>query len=104
MDQTINPKLLNAIKLYQPRLAILFGSQARGDADPTSDVDLILVKDTPDNFFDRLKKFALMLPDNTPRVDALIYTPEEFAAMKDWGTPLIQLAIKEGKVIYETPE
>lgn len=104
MNATINPALLNTIKLYQPRLAILFGSQARGGADATSDVDLILVKDTQDNFFDRLKKFALMLPNNAPRVDALIYTPEEFANMKEWGAPLIQQAIKEGKVIYEAPK
>jgi predicted nucleotidyltransferase len=104
MNSTINPALLNTIKRYQPRLAILFGSAARGDADPTSDVDIVLVKNTKDNFFDRLKKFALMLPPNAPRVDALIYTPEEFAKMKDWGTPLIQQAIKEGKIIYEVPD
>lgn len=104
MNAIVNPVLLNTIKLYQPRLAILFGSQARGDADPTSDVDIVLVKDTQDKFFDRLKKFALMLPNNAPQVDALIYTPEEFANMKDWGTPLIQQAIKEGKVIYEAPK
>lgn len=104
MNAIINPVLLNTIKLYQPRLAILFGSQARGDANPTSDVDIVLVKDTQDKFFDRLKKFALMLPNNAPQVDALIYTPEEFANMKDWGIPLIQQAIKEGKVIYETPK
>lgn len=103
MNATINPALLNTIKRYRPRLAILFGSQARGDADSASDVDLVLVKDTQDNFFDRLKKFALMLPNNAPRVDALIYTPEEFANMKDWGTPLTQQAIKEGKIIYEAP-
>lgn len=103
MNSTINPALLNTIKLYQPRLAILFGSQARGDADPTSDIDLVLVKDTQDNFFDRLKKFALMLPNNAPQVDALIYTPQEFNKIKDWGTPLIQQAIKQGKVIYEAP-
>ena len=103
MGQAINPDLLDTIKLYQPRLAILFGSQARGNADSASDIDLILVKDTPDNFFDRLKKLALMLPNNAPRVDALIYTPAEFDKMKEQEIPLIRQAIEQGEIIYEAP-
>lgn len=104
MNSIIHPALLNTVKLYRPRLAIVFGSKARGNADPTSDIDLLMVKKTQDNFFDRLKKFALMLPHDTPRVDALIYTPEEFDKMKESRTPLVQQAIKEGRVIYETSD
>lgn len=99
-----NQAVFGAIKRYRPCLAILFGSQARGDATGSSDADLVLVKDTSDNFFDRLKKFALMLPPEAPQIDTLIYTPDEFNKIKDWGTPLIQRVIKEGKIIYEAPK
>ncbi|MFA4872566.1 MAG: nucleotidyltransferase domain-containing protein [Patescibacteria group bacterium] len=88
---------------YQPQRAILFGSHARTDADEHSDIDLLLIKSTKKPFLERLKEFSLMLPKDFPRVDAFIYTPEEFAAMQERENPLVMRALQEGIIIYETP-
>jgi predicted nucleotidyltransferase len=84
------------------RKVIAFGSVARGDADAWSDLDLIIVADTTRPFFERFKDFA-GLYDVWPRLDLLIYTPEEFARMVAEERPLITQALAEGVVLYETP-
>jgi predicted nucleotidyltransferase len=45
-EPLVPPALLDPVVAYfQPRRAILFGSVARGDADPHSDIDLLVVLD-----------------------------------------------------------
>lgn len=97
----INDSLIKIIRDYDVERAIVFGSQARGAGDETSDIDLVMVKETKLQFLERLKEFALLLPPGLPRVDAFIYTPKEFEVMQEWGNPLIETALREGKVIYE---
>ena len=61
---------------------LLFGSSARGDDDAFSDLDLIVVaNDIPTRFLDRISR-AYDLIEPRFALDLLIYTPEEFAAMK----------------------
>lgn len=38
-----------------------------------------------------------------PRLDLLIYTPEEFARMRAEGNPLVERALAEGVVVHEAP-
>jgi predicted nucleotidyltransferase len=82
------------------RKVIVFGSVARGDADAGSDLDLIIVADTARPFFERHKEFA-GLYDVWPRLDLLIYTPEEFAQMLAEERPLIRQALEEGVILHE---
>ena len=79
--------------------AILFGSLARGDVTPFSDLDLIIVQDTDARFLDRLEPFYAEL-DLRVDADILVYTPEELAELQTWN-PFIQQALREGEVIYE---
>jgi predicted nucleotidyltransferase len=82
------------------RKVIAFGSVARGDADAQSDLDLIIIADTGRPFFERFKDFA-GLYEVWPRLDLLIYTPDEFAVMVDEERPLITRALEEGVVLHE---
>ena len=79
--------------------AILFGSLARDEVTPFSDLDLIIVQETDARFLDRLEPFYAGL-DLRVDADILVYTPEELAELQTWN-PFIQQAIREGKVIYE---
>ncbi len=85
------------------RKVIAFGSVARGQADTGSDLDLIIVADTARPFFERFKDFA-GLYDVWPRLDLLIYTPEEFARMTAEDNPLIRQALQEGVSLHEASE
>jgi predicted nucleotidyltransferase len=79
--------------------AILFGSLARGDVTPFSDLDLIIVQETEARFLDRLEPFYREL-DLRVDADILVYTPQELAELQTWN-PFIQRALREGEVIYE---
>ena len=84
------------------QLAVVFGSVARGDADEWSDLDLMIVADTTRPFLDRYRDFEGIY-DVWPRLDLLIYTPEEFGRMRAEGRPFIQHVLDEGTVVYEAP-
>ena len=78
---------------------ILFGSYARGNTDEYSDLDLILVKQTSKRFVERLVEVPLL----PVHADVFVYTPEEFAQMKEDENPFLMSALEGAKVIYERP-
>ena len=93
--------------------AILWGSYARGDAHPGSDVDVIVVVDTDLDRFDRYAKYAYplasaldgLLPKepnrSAPRVDLDIFTLDEWTRHKERNSLVYKMATGEGMVIYE---
>jgi predicted nucleotidyltransferase len=80
--------------------AILFGSYARGSADSTSDLDLILIERTSLPFLERGRSH-LPLFRLGPGVDLLVYTPEEFEELAHRGNALVECVLVEGITIYE---
>ena len=56
--------------------AYVYGSVARGEQDESSDVDLVLVRISEREFFDRIRE-VMGLVSELGAVDLLIYTPEE---------------------------
>ncbi len=89
------------VRDFSPEKLILFGSQARGQATPHSDIDLLVVfaevKDKRRIAVD-IHRCLADLPVGT---DILITTPEEISR-RGWivGT-ILRSALHEGKVIYE---
>ena len=79
--------------------AIVFGSYARNTENRKSDLDLILVKNTEERFFDRYDDIEDIY-DYTRGVstDILIYTPEELSRIST--RPFIRRALEEGVTIY----
>ena len=88
------------IEKYKPEKIILFGSAARGEGNPDSDADfLIIKKDTPLYGSDRVRELSRLV-DRKISVDLLIYRPEEFEKRLQMGDPFLKAIIKEGKVLY----
>lgn len=94
--------LVPVLKRHNIQKAILFGSLARGDASPRSDVDLILVQNTKHRFLERydgiLMEISKLVPDRD--VELLIYTPDELKKIA--SRRFIRQAFREGSVIYES--
>jgi uncharacterized protein len=84
--------------------AVVFGSVARGEPSPRSDVDLILVQQTDKRFLDRYEGLELDLHKAFPyaTIEALIYTPEEMERMQQ--RRFIATALRGGKGIYDAAE
>ena len=93
--------ILERLKKYRPEKVILFGSQAQGEADEHSDIDLIIIKDSDKKFIDRLIEVSEILGPDLDKVDAFVYNPEEWRRMIESGNPFALEAIEKGKVVYE---
>jgi HEPN domain-containing protein/predicted nucleotidyltransferase len=93
-------KIVRALKPYDPEQVILFGSAARGDADRYSDIDIAIIKETNERFLDRLAQvYRLIQPDFA--LDALVYTPSEFAAMRARHNPFAEEIVRDGIIVYD---
>ena len=83
---------------YDPEKIILFGSHARNTTRKSSDVDLLIIKQTKDRYFDRVKKVRRFVGPGLP-ADILVYTPEELEKAKN--SFFMQEILEEGKILYE---
>jgi len=84
---------------FDPHRIILFGSITRGDWDPHSDVDVIVVYETSKRFLDRLTDLHQSW-DFPKAIDILAYTPAEYEEMVS-DNFFVQDAVKYGEMLYE---
>ena len=89
------------VRDFHPVQIILFGSSARGDAHPQSDVDLLVV--FPELVDKRKTAVAIRraLADLPVAKDILITTPEELARHRDLVGTALRVAQREGEILYE---
>jgi predicted nucleotidyltransferase len=88
------------VEAAEPDKIILFGSAARGDMGPDSDLDLLVVKGGKFNR-DRLTDSVYdSLQGVRAAVDVVIVTPDELDRYRDTHCLVICPALKEGKVVY----
>jgi predicted nucleotidyltransferase len=83
----------------QPKRVILFGSQARGNGDAGSDIDLLVIEpQVTDRAAEmvRLRRLLLRLP---AAFDVLAYSEEEAARWGKEPGSAVYWALKEGKVV-----
>lgn len=92
-------RLVALLRHYEPERIILFGSRARGEADPWSDYDVIVIKRTDRPFLERLREMVPYLVEFGRPADVLVYTPEEFEGMRETG--LGWVVHHEGVILYE---
>jgi len=86
---------------FAPLRIILFGSRARGEAGPDSDVDLLVV--LPEVADKRRAAVAMReaLADLPVGKDVIVTTPEEIARRGELVGTILRPALREGRVIYE---
>ncbi len=88
------------VRNYKPQKVILFGSAARGDDKPESDLDILVIKNTNKNYYDRV--FEAMRYVNTDKsVDMIVFTPEEFEKAQNEERVFIKQILKYGINLYE---
>jgi predicted nucleotidyltransferase len=76
---------------------ILFGSVVCQTIGLTSDLDLLVIWDTPMGFLERTAFLYRRLNPRVP-VDLFVYTPEEIRRLADH--PFIRQALAEGETVY----
>jgi predicted nucleotidyltransferase len=89
------------VRDYQPVKIILFGSHARGEASPESDIDLLIVLPAVANKRQAAVAIRRMLADLPLPKDIIVATPEEIARRGDLVGTVLRPALREGKVLYQ---
>jgi predicted nucleotidyltransferase len=88
------------VKKFAPEKIILFGSQARGDTGPDSDIDLLVVMPVEGSVLDKALDIRVALPHGPVSIDVIVTTPEAFACRKEYFGTIEWPAYREGKVLY----
>ncbi len=98
-EKTLQEIIRRIVAVAQPEKIILFGSAVRDEMGPNSDVDLLVVKSGVHR-----RKLAGDIYVNLigvgQAVDVVVVTPEDVERYRDCPALIIELALREGKVIY----
>jgi predicted nucleotidyltransferase len=104
LDSAILTKIVDRIRrVANPRRIVLFGSRARGSFRPDSDIDLLVIEDSPLPRHRRAIPMYAALSDLPLAVDAdiVVYTPAEVEDWRGASAAFVTTALREGKVLYE---
>jgi predicted nucleotidyltransferase len=85
----------------RPRRIILFGSYARGKAEPHNDLDLFVEMDPPLPAGGRARQIKQLFDPYPCPMDIVVYSPAEVAYWKQALASLAASVLREGKVLYE---
>lgn len=102
----LDPKLVEEIvrrivETVHPEKIILFGSLARGDPRPQSDLDLLVIAQSQEPRYRRSAPLYGILSDIFIPMDILVYSPEEVEEWSGVRQAFVTTAIREGRVLYE---
>ena len=86
---------------FRPLKVILFGSRARADARPDSDVDLLVVMPAAPDKRALAIEMRRSVGDLPLGKDIIVTTPEELARRGDMPGSVLRAALRGGRVIFE---
>ena len=102
LDQSILDDIIRrVVEVAQPEQIILFGSAARGDMNPHSDVDLLVVKNGAHRRHLAKRIYKSLHGAGAP-VDVVVVTPADVERYRNTHALVIKPALQEGRVVYET--
>ena len=89
------------VEAVQPERVILFGSAARGEMTPKSDLDLLVIIKDDEHYREAAWKIHTSKPTRTRRVDLVVATTNDIQRHRDKPYYVIQPALREGRVLYD---
>jgi len=84
-----------------PFRIVLFGSRAKGQARPDSDLDLLIIEESDLPRYKRPARYLRALIGLFPEKDVVVWTASEVKEWAEVPNAFITTALREGTTLYE---
>ena len=103
----LDPRILDdivrrVVEVAKPEKVILFGSAARGEMGPHSDVDLLVVTEASDAHELTAKIYGNLFGVGAA-VDVVLASPNQVERYRNVHALVIKPALRDGRVVYDAP-
>jgi predicted nucleotidyltransferase len=98
-DEILEEIVRRIVAAVQPEKIILFGSAAREEMGPDSDLDLLVIKSCRNRRETARRIRRKLIGVGVPK-DIIVATPEDIERYKDTIGLIYRPALREGKVLY----
>ena len=102
-ESALREAVYRLVDRFHPEKIILFGSLARGQGDPDSDADLLVVMRGNGSKRQQAVQMDLALEGVRVPIDLIVAAPHELEKDRETMGPIIREAVTEGRVLYERP-
>ena len=99
-QKAIDQVVKQIVEKFKPQKIILFGSYARGNPRPESDVDMLVVMETPLKDVHQAIQICQQI-EYRFGLDLIVHTPKYLAKRVKMGDWFLRDVLKEGKVLYK---
>ena len=99
--EKIQEAVRRIVEVAHPMKVVLFGSRARGEAKPESDIDLLVVEENAKNASEEAERLYRALRDLLMPVDIVVVDREKFDYWKDTPGNVYYEAAQDGRSLYE---
>ena len=99
-QETLAEIIRRIVEVAQPERIILFGSAARRQMGPHSDVDLLVIKSGEFDQSRLVGEIYMNLHGVGQAVDVILTTPEQIERYRNTHCLVIAPALREGKEVY----
>ena len=99
--ELIDDVVQRIVNRFHPERVVLFGSQARGDAGPESDMDLFVEMKSDLRPIERAQQIHRFFGSRPWGLDVFVYTPDEVQAKRGDVGDLLAYVDAEGVVLYD---
>jgi uncharacterized protein len=100
-QKAIDQVVKQIVEKFKPQKIILFGSYARGNPRPESDVDMLVVMDTSLRDVQQAIQICQQI-EYRFGLDLIVHTPKYLAERMKMGDSFLHDVLKEGKTLYES--
>ena len=100
-EEVLEEIVRRIVTALHPEKIVLFGSYAYGRPLDDSDVDLLVILETPARPLDRYLAVSRLLRPRPFPLDILVKTPDEIRQGLQQGSAFVHEIITQGRVLYE---
>ena len=101
VDAAIDEMVRIIVDRFDPERIVLFGSHARGNAGPESDVDLLVVMPFSGSKRDKQVEIRVAVHEVRIPKDILVTSPEETEKLRNVAGTVIRHALREGVILHD---